>query len=138
MLHAANTRISKPIKDFYQVGDPASQRHVQRRMAGWLLIKRLIFWTAIAISVSFAGRSIPRLNLHEWHGLAPGSQPSAPIETRRILDSTTTSTTSLGYYPPRKKTVGEITLDVDRPDRHDTFVPNPNQPPVFTRGFGTR
>ena len=21
---------------------------------------------------------------------------------------------------------------------HETFVPNPNQPPVFTRGFGTR
>jgi hypothetical protein len=23
-------------------------------------------------------------------------------------------------------------------DTHDTFVPSPNQPPVFTRGSGTR
>ena len=27
---------------------------------------------------------------------------------------------------------------VDRPELHETYVPNPNQPPVFTRGFGTR
>lgn len=26
---------------------------------------------------------------------------------------------------------------VDRPGPRETFVPNPNQPPVFTRGFGT-
>ena len=27
---------------------------------------------------------------------------------------------------------------VDRPGFRETFVPNPNQPPIFTRGFGTR
>ena len=27
---------------------------------------------------------------------------------------------------------------IDGPERPKTFVPNPNQPPVFTRGFGTR
>ena len=27
---------------------------------------------------------------------------------------------------------------VDGAKLHETFVPNPNQPPVFTRGFGTR
>ena len=27
---------------------------------------------------------------------------------------------------------------VDGDDHREIFVPNPNQPPVFTRGFGTR
>ncbi len=31
-----------------------------------------------------------------------------------------------------------VSAPVDRPRFHKTFVPNPNQPPVFTRGFGTR
>ena len=31
-----------------------------------------------------------------------------------------------------------VGAQVDRPELHETYVPNPNQPPVFTRGFGTR
>lgn len=96
-------------------------------------MRRLIAWIAIALSLGFAARSIPHSNLHEWYSLAVGSQPSAPIETRRILDPPTTSTMPLG-----EKAVGELTVDYDRPDGHDTYVPNPNQPPIFTRGFGTR
>ena len=31
-----------------------------------------------------------------------------------------------------------VSAHVDRSGLRETFVPNPNQPPVFTRGFGTR
>lgn len=31
-----------------------------------------------------------------------------------------------------------VSAHVDGPEPRETFVPNPNQPPVFTRGFGTR
>jgi hypothetical protein len=44
----------------------------------------------------------------------------------KILEVTGWDTPAALSYPPGPN------------DLHDTFIPTPNQPPVFTRGSGTR
>jgi hypothetical protein len=50
----------------------------------------------------------------------------------KILEANGWGTPAALSYPPNQRDLR------DTRDTRDTFVPTPNQPPVFTRGSGTR